>query len=153
MLPKRLYALCLFLAFSSVGLPQGNKVVVVPLAGDAPTAQHVSLGQRTFADFSGCESEIFATPARPTQVVAEARGSILLLIDHDSWFASPRFRQDGGEWTAFPVNQINLSGGSANQWSLSTNAKVLELQPNSHYQFRVDYFTAPRIPTPFALYC
>ena len=119
-----------------------NQVVVIPMAGDdvAMAQQHFRYSESnnsidTFAS-PMCESDVFNTPEQATQVAMVGNANARFSTGGAFWSLKIEFNKDSAGW-------INISPFTAyteartDSWSQLSTTDILDLDPNSSYQFRL----------------
>lgn len=118
-----------------------NKVVVIPMAGDdvAMAQQHFRYHNSTSANgdvvFS-CTSDVFNTPNQETQVLLIANASARFTADSSYWWIQIEVSKDLGPFSDVSASTA-FTEASNSGWTHMSTTDILDLEPNSSYQFRV----------------
>ncbi len=138
---KTLAILAIGVLFAQLTYAQNN-VVVIPMAGD-----DVAMAQQNFRytdrvnngaanEAFMCQSDIFATPNQETQVLLIANANARFTADSSYWFIDIEVSEDAGSFFRIGSSEA-FNEARSGSWSQISTTDILDLDPNSTYQFRV----------------
>lgn len=134
--------LFVFISFSVQLAHAQSKVVVIPMAGD-----DVAMAQQNFRydesqnTSSGtvahmCESDVFSTPNQETQVLLIANANARFASASAFWNLKIEVSKNSGSFANISDFR-SYTGATSDAWSQISTTDVLDLDPNSSYQFRL----------------